>query len=279
MLATILSSAVLGIDAYIVKVEAHLERGLPYFTTVGLPDGAVRESKERVHAAIKNSGYDLPVNRTIINLAPAGIKKEGAAFDLPIAVGILAAKGIISRDRLGRYIILGELGLNGDVRPIRGVLSIAVNALKRKMYGLICPSQNANEAAIVDGLSVFPVSSLKQTVDFLNGRLLLKALHIDMRTVFNGHKSFSIDFSDIKGQGHAKRALEVAAAGGHNILMIGPPGSGKTMLAKRLPTILPDMSIQESLETTKIHSVAGQLSSSDALVSIRPFSYPHPTIS
>jgi magnesium chelatase family protein len=240
---------------------------------------AVKESRDRVKAAIKNSGFDFPAKRITVNLAPADIKKEGAAFDLPTAVGILAAEELVRPDRLAEFVILGELSLDGSVRPIRGALSMAVAAREANLAGLLVPAENAPEAAVVDGVAVYGVQSLHHAVALLNGEQAPAPTRVDMETVFAVSADYGVDFSDVKGQEHAKRALEIAAAGGHNILLIGPPGSGKTMLARRLPTILPTLSLEEAISTTKIHSICGLLSSGQALLATRPFRAPHHTIS
>jgi len=278
MLAKVLSSAVIGIDAYVVEVEVDIARGLPSFSTVGLPEGAVRESKERVKAAVKNSGYQFPSDRITVNLAPADIKKEGTAFDLPMALGILAATGLIEQAAYAGHIFLGELALDGMIRPVKGVLSMAITARDLGLKGIFLPAENAPEAAVVDGIPIFPVKTLSQVVDALNGIAKVSPVQSEINHLFEP-AVFQVDFMDVKGQEHAKRALEIAAAGSHNLLMIGPPGSGKTMLAKRIPTILPPLRFEESLETSKIYSVMGLMPNGAGLITVRPFQAPHHTIS
>ena len=279
MPSTVLSAATLGIDAYPVHVEVDTDRSLPTFTVVGLPDSAVRESKERVLAAIKNAGYQWPRRKITINLAPADRKKEGSAFDLPIAVGVLAASRQIEPVSLPEFALLGELSLNGSVRPVHGMLSMATSLHQQGLYGMIVPTQNAREAAIANGPLVYGVSSLNEALAILTGDAHQRPYELNVEEVFSSNANYGVDFAEVRGQDHAKRALEVAASGGHNLLMVGPPGSGKTMLARRLPTILPAPTLQEALDTTKIHSVAGILPIGQALVATRPFRAPHHTIS
>lgn len=279
MLSTVLSSAVFGVDGYLVTVETDIAHGIPVFNIVGLPDTAVKESQHRVQAAIKNSGIAFPNRRITVNLAPADIKKEGPAFDLPIALGVVAAAGGIPPGVLSGYVILGELSLDGSTRPVKGVVAMAVAAHVANVRGMIVPEPNAAEAALVPNLLVFGANSLVQTINFLKGVEKIDPAHTDARQLFEQSAVFSVDFSEVHGHAHAKRALEIAAAGSHNVLMLGPPGSGKTMLARRLPTILPAFTLDEALETTKIHSVTGTLPSGLPIVAVRPFRSPHHNIS
>lgn len=279
MLAKLRSMAVIGIDAFEVTIEADVADMLPGFTIVGLPDGAVRESRERVMSAIKNCGFELPPRKITINMAPADIRKEGSAYDLPIALGMLMATEQVSLQDIDDHVVVGELSLDGSVKRVKGMLSMAICTRERGVRGLVVPQVCAQEAAVAEGVKVYPVATLGEAIDFLSRRRTIVPQAADLDSLFNTARQYSIDFRDVKGQEHIKRALMVAAAGGHNILMVGPPGSGKTMLARRLPTILPDMGLDEALETTKIHSVAGLLDTRTPLLATRPFRSPHHTIS
>lgn len=279
MLVKVFSASVQGLSAIPVTIEVNSSRGIKFFL-VGLPDNAVKESHERIVAAVENSGYRFPTKQLVVNMAPADIRKEGAGYDLPLAIGILATEEKVKLDNLERTMMIGELSLDGTLQPVKGALPIAIKAREMGFENLIVPEQNVREAAVVNQLKVFGAKHMNQVVQFLNGEDVLECTEVDTRAEFYAQQSnFDFDFADVKGQAHVKRALEVAAAGGHNLIMIGPPGSGKSMMAKRLPSILPPLSLSESLETTQIHSVAGKLSQDCSLIAQRPFRSPHHTIS
>jgi magnesium chelatase family protein len=279
MVSLIHSGALSGIDGYLIEVEVNLAYGLPGMSIGGLPDAAIKESSDRVTSAIKNTGLDLPLHKITVNLAPADIRKEGSAFDLPIALGILAANGLISSERLKKFVILGELSLDGRVKPVRGILSLTAMARDCGMEGILVPVSNSAEASVVEGVNVIPVATLPQALEYLNGELEITPTQAKREEASEDFSHYEVDFSDVKGQLHVKRALEIAAAGAHNILLIGPPGSGKSMLAKRIPSILPSMALEEAIESTKIHSVLGMVKNGSGLISRRPFRSPHHTVS
>jgi len=279
MLVKAFGSAVHGINATTITLEVSVSQGVNFYL-VGLPDSAVKESQQRIDSALRTNGYKVPGKKIVINMAPADIRKEGSAYDLPLAVGILAASEQIKFENIGDYIIMGELSLDGTVQKVKGILPIAIQARKEGFKGFILPKGNAREAAVVNNLDVYGVDNIKEVIDFFNGDKVLEKTVIDTREEFYANvNNYEFDFSDVRGQENVKRALEIAASGGHNIIMIGPPGAGKTMLSKRLPTIIPPLTLQEALLTTKIHSVAGKIDSGTSLMTKRPFRSPHHTIS
>ena len=279
MLVKTFGSAVQGISATTITIEVSVSQGINFYL-VGLPDSAVKESQQRIDSALRTNGYKIPGKKIVINMAPADIRKEGSAYDLPLAIGIMAASEQIKPEKASDYMIMGELSLDGGLQKIKGVLPIAIQARKEGFKGIILPKVNAREAAVVDGLEVYGIENIKEVIEFFNDETELERTIIDTRDeFFSNINNYEHDFSDVRGQENVKRALEIAAAGGHNIIMIGPPGAGKTMLAKRIPTIIPPLSLHEALETTKIHSVAGKIDGETSLMTLRPFRSPHHTIS
>ncbi len=279
MYARLTSAALIGINAQFVEIEVDVAKGLPSIAIVGLPDTTVKESRDRIRAAIKNSGYEFPAKKITINLAPADIKKGGASFDLPIALGILCATGQISQERLNSFLFLGEVSLDGGLRKINGALPISLEAKSKKKTGIILPVENAHEAAIVNGLSVYPVTTLAEAAELLVNKTEVLPFSFDAKKIFEQSSDYKEDFMDVRGQEYVKRALEVAVSGGHNVLLMGPPGAGKTMLSRRLPTIFPKMGFEEAIETTKIYSASGLVPAGEALIATRPFRSPHHSIS